>query len=102
MKMQAPRLWRYNQERRRYLGKVGRIVGWSVVRVGPEGLEKRTPYVVGIVEVMGERVVAQITGVEPEKMVEGMRVIGRLRRLFEVPEDELIVYGVKMVALEAK
>jgi uncharacterized OB-fold protein len=97
MKLEPARHWRYNEKRRKYLGKTGRLMNWSVVYVGPEGLENRTPYVVGLVTVGRETVMAQIGEVEPGILKKGMKLWGQLRRLFDVPADQLIVYGVKFV-----
>jgi uncharacterized OB-fold protein len=95
MKIAAARVWRYNQKRREYLGKVGKVIAWSVVRGGPEGMERRTPYVVGIIECEGERLMGQIVDVMPEEMKKGLKVKGVLRRLYDVDLDAVVVYGVK-------
>lgn len=102
MKMQPARLWRYNRERKKYLGKVGKLVGWSQVQVGPEGMERRAPYFIGLIRVGGETVIAQLVEVEAESIKRGMMMVGRLRRLFDVPKDQLIVYGVKFAPLREK
>jgi len=70
------------------------VKGFSVVYVGPEGMENQVPYVVGLVEVDGVRVVSRIVEIEPEEMRLEMVVVGRMRRLFTVSEDGLVVYGV--------
>jgi uncharacterized OB-fold protein len=95
MKIAAARVWRYNRKRREYLGKVGKVIAWSVVRSGPEGMERRTPYVVGIIECDGERLMGQIVEVIPEEMKKGLKVKGVLRRLYDVDLDAIVVYGVK-------
>jgi uncharacterized OB-fold protein len=101
MKMAAPRVWRYNEKRRQLLGKVGQVVAWTIVRAGPEGMEERTPYVVGIIEVDGQRVMGQVVDVDSVQMRVGMKVEGVLRRLFDVDSDALIMYGVKWRAINS-
>jgi uncharacterized OB-fold protein len=100
MKINAPKVWRYNQQRRQYLDKVGKVVGWSVVRNGPEGMEKRTPYVVALIEVGTQRVIGQVVDVDLKTLAVGMKVVGVLRRLFEVDAEAVIVYGIKWRAIE--
>jgi hypothetical protein len=89
------RVWRYNQERRRLLGAFGTLEQFSVVRVGPVGLSNRTPYVIGLVKVGHELVLAQLADVEDIQI--GMRLRGQLRKLFDVNKDGVIVYGIKFV-----
>lgn len=95
MQIAAPRVWRYNHKRREYLGKIGKLMGFSVVRVGPIGWKNRTPYVVGVVAVNGEQLTAQIVEVEIEDLKIGMRVEGVVRRLFDVDPEAVVVYGIK-------
>lgn len=96
----APRVWRYNKQRRRFLGKRGVLVSWSVVRVAPEGMLERTPYVVGLVRVGKALVMAQLIEVEDvSRLRVGLVLIGRLRRLFDVDEKALLVYGIKFAPL---
>lgn len=95
MYLNPARLWRYNQMRRQYLGKKGRLLNWTTVRVGPEGLERRTPYVVGLVQVGKEKVMTQIAEIKTQDLHKGIWLVGRLRRLFDVPDEQLVVYGVK-------
>lgn len=95
MQISPVRVWRYNERRRRFLGVVGTLVSYSVVRVGPQGMESKTPYIVGLVKIGKERVMIQIVGVNTEDLRTGMRLVGRLRRLFTVDPDAVVVYGVK-------
>ena len=102
MKMHPAMLWRRNSERRRYLGIFGKVIGFSVVYQGPLQLEKRTPYVVALIEVGDERVVSQLVDCDPLQVTVGSRVVGVMRKLFDVDADALIVYGVKFSLVEDK
>lgn len=95
MRINPVRVWRYNGLRRKFLGKVGILEEFSVVRVGPTGMENRVPYVVGLVRVGKEKVMAQIVDVDESRVVVGMKMVGRLRRLFDVDPEAVIVYGLK-------
>ncbi len=98
MKLSPATLWRRNEKRRKYLGVMGEVVAFSQVFGGPPQLSKRTPYVVAMVEVENERFMTQLSGVSFEKVEKGMKVKGVLRRMFDVDDDALIVYGVKFVS----
>lgn len=93
-----PRSWRHHQNRMDGWGQEGTLLSWSVVRVGPVGLVEKTPYVVGLVElVQGKRMLAQITDVDLKDLRAGMKCTGVVRRLCVPAEDQLITYGVKFV-----
>jgi uncharacterized OB-fold protein len=63
---------------------------------GTIGLSDKTPYVIGLVQLFcGEVVIGQLTSVDLEHLYVGMVFQGRIRRLFVVPYDQVIVYGVK-------
>ena len=89
------RVWRYNEERRRLLGKQGILRLFSVLRVGPTGMSGRTPYVVGLVQVGDELVIAQLADIQMNSLKKGMKLRGRVRRLFDITLDGVIVYGIK-------
>lgn len=74
---------------------MGILVSYSVVRSAPEGMECYAPYVVGIVCVGKTYAIAQISDVDVHNLRVGMRMVGRLRRLFTAKHVDLITYGVK-------
>lgn len=95
-------LWRRNNERKRYLARKGVIVCFSVVRQAPLQLEKRVPYVVALVEMRKERTIAQVVDCELEDLHIGMKVVGVMRKLFDVDNAGLHVYGVKFSPMMEK
>lgn len=98
MKQSPAKLARTTQERYRFLGKVGRVESFSSVSIGPEGLDRRIPYLVAVVDFGKERAILQLADLKTGDVKVGMKVIGVMRRLFEPGEKELIAYGVKCVA----
>lgn len=98
MEYNPARVWRYNTQRRKHYGDVGKLLSWSVVCVAPQGMQRHTPYIVGIVHIGHENVMGQIVDVTPDKLHEGMKVVGVMRRLFDVSGSAVIVYGVKYSA----
>jgi len=90
------RAWRQQKFRTKGWGESGTLLSWSVVANGPVGMNGRSPYIVGLIELNDRsRVVAQVVDVSPEDLTFGLKVKGVLRRLFDVEEDQIIVYGVK-------
>lgn len=95
MTIPASRVWRYNERRKKYLGEMGKIVSYSIVRIAPTGLMERTPYIVAVIEIGSEFVVGQVVDYDLDSIKTGMKVVGVLRRLFNVSSDGVLLYGVK-------
>lgn len=82
-------------KRYRFLGEKGKLVTWSKVYNPPLSFRDQVSYVVGLVEVRGERTMGQLVGVGEEELEAGMEVVGVLRRLYADGEEGVIVYGTK-------
>ncbi len=95
MNIPAARVWRYNDIRKKYLGEIGTIVSYSLVHVAPIGLVGRTPYVVAVIRIGSECVVGQVVDYDLDSIKTGMKVVGVIRRLFDVSKDGVLLYGVK-------
>lgn len=95
MKTYPAAVWRDNDSRRMFLGVEGKVVAFSVVRQGPGQLDRRTPYVIALIVCGGEKVLAQLTDCDSKEVFVGMEVVGVLRKLYDVPSDSLLRYGVK-------
>ena len=102
MKLSPVRVWRRNCLRREGLGKKGRLEGFTVVRVAPEGLGTAVPYVLGIVRVGSKQLMVQVVGVEEDELRVGMELVGVLRRMVEVDADGVILYGVKFARVRGE
>lgn len=77
------------------LGREGRVVSWTVVRVPPTGFSSLAPYPVVIVEFAdGKRITAQM--VDWSDITFGMKVKVVVRRLSEPPTEGVIPYGIKV------
>lgn len=80
------------------LSETGRLLTYTVIRVGPSEFVGQTPYAVGIVELDGGvRVTAQIADAEFEELKVGMPVRVEFRRIREEGEAGIICYGYKFV-----
>lgn len=82
------------------LGREGKIVSWTVVRVPPAGFSSLAPYPVVIVELAdGKRISAQMVDWTQEDLVFGKKVKVVVRRLSEAPTEGVIPYGIKVKPL---
>ncbi len=78
------------------LSRRGKIVTYSIVRVGAGGLEEQVPYVLAIVELDdGPRLTTQIADCNPEEVKIDDEVELAFRRLGEDGKDGVIYYGFK-------
>ncbi|MFO7872110.1 MAG: Zn-ribbon domain-containing OB-fold protein [Candidatus Undinarchaeales archaeon] len=78
------------------LGKNGKIVTYTVIRVAPEGFEKEVPYIIAIIEMKGgSRLTAQVVDADPEDIEIGKKVEAVFRRISEDGSSGAIYYGYK-------
>ncbi len=74
----------------------GEVYTYTVIYVAPEGFEKRTPYIIGIIKLKeGVLVPGEIVDVEPKDVYIGMPVEVCFRKIKEDGEEGLIYYGYK-------
>jgi len=80
------------------LPAAGKVVTFTVIRVGPADFALDVPYALGIIEVQpGVRLMAQIVDVPPEKIKIGMPVALEFRKVAEEGDAGIIHYGHKAV-----
>jgi len=85
--------WR-DKEKYKYLGKTGKIVGFTKINNPPKGFGK-VPYYVGIIEMRGgKKLTAQLV-LEGKKPEIGGKARGIIRRIGIPDKEEIINYGVK-------
>ena len=78
------------------LSRRGKIVTYSIVHVGTEGLEDQVPYVLAIVELDdGPHLTTQIVDCKPEDIKIGDEVEFTFRRIGQDKDDGVIYYGFK-------
>ncbi len=77
------------------LPRVGVLESFTVVYSVPEGARASSPIALGLVNLGGVRVVAELTDVDPHELRTGLKVEAVLRKLREDREAGLIYYGVK-------
>jgi len=91
------RLWRQHNQRRKELGALGKVIYATIVYEAPDGLAGRTPYALALIHIenSGKMIIGQLADVIPDEVKPGLKVVGQLRRLLNVPEKNLIAYGIK-------
>ena len=85
--------WRHNTQRSKYLGKKGKLLGFTVIRVKPKHMESIPDYCVGLIQIDNHQIMARLSDVDHDQLTIGLKLIGRLRRLLPPTPDSPILYG---------
>lgn len=94
------KIWRHQKEIANLLGKDGKIVSWTMVRVPPAGYEQEAPYPVVLVELeKGKRLTAQLVDWEKKDLAVGRKVKTVYRRIRKPDSEGVIPYGIKLKSL---
>lgn len=91
------KVWRNQKYITENLGKQGKIVSFTIIRVGPKGFENQIPYPIVIVEMAdGERLVGQLVDWQASDLKIGKKVEAVVRRIHQSGDPEgVIPYGIK-------
>ncbi len=82
------------------LSDSGKILTYTVIRVGPPNFSQETPYAVGIVEVNdGVKITMQIADIDVNKVEIGQKVKIVFRRIQDEGKSGLHCYGYKAVVI---
>ncbi|GAB4109642.1 MAG: Zn-ribbon domain-containing OB-fold protein [Roseiflexaceae bacterium] len=74
----------------------GTIYSFTIVRQPPEGYDMQSPYVLAMVQLAeGPMVTAQLTDCDEQQVAIDMQVEMVTRKLHDLGEDGLLVYGYK-------
>jgi uncharacterized OB-fold protein len=80
------------------LSDTGKVVTYTIIRVGPSDFVEEVPYGLGIVEVDGGvRLMAQLVDVPLDDIKTGMPVRLEFRKIYQEGEAGIICYGHKAV-----
>ncbi len=94
------KIWRNQKKVAALLGKEGKIISWTIVRVPPAEFSDQAPYPVVIVALSGGgRIMAQLVDPTEEKSRIGMKVVTVIRRVTHPDPDGVIPYGIKVKPL---
>ena len=78
------------------IGVLGKIISWTVIRSGPEGFNRQTPYIVALVELETKnRMMMQIVDDCGLPIKTGQKVVTVVRRGAETDNGGVIDYALK-------
>jgi uncharacterized OB-fold protein len=94
------KLWRRGKKLATHIGREGKILLWTIVRVPPKNFADQAPYPVVIVKLNdGEMMVGQLVDWEEKDLKVGREVIAVMRRINHGDEESIIPYGIKFKPL---
>lgn len=90
------KLWRRQDEVASNIGREGKILNFTIIRVPPKAFHHEAPYPVVIVEMENKkRMIGQLVDWDKEDLITGRRVKAVLRRLFSADSESIIAYHIK-------
>ncbi len=91
------KIWRNQKKTATLIGKIGRIISWTIIRVPPADFTDQAPYPVVLVELTdGKRITAQLVDYKPENLHYGQKVRTVIRRVMQPNNEGVIPYGIKV------
>ncbi len=88
--------WRNQKKITELVGKTGKIVTFTIIRVPPAGYSDQAPYAVAVIDFGAtDRVSCQIVDCELTDISIGMTVRLTVRRVKTPGIDDVIPYGIK-------
>lgn len=94
------KLWRRQKNTSALIGKKGKILQWTIIRVPAKSFMDQAPYPVIIVEMQnGENMIGQLVDWQQKDLKAGKEVIAVLRRLRTEQKEDVIYYNIKFKPL---
>ena len=97
MNMMTPvKIHRHQKETTSLIGKKGKIVVWTIIRIATKLFSSQAPYPVVIVKLEnGEQIIGQLVDWQEEDLKVGRLVIAVLRRSHTEDKESVITYTIK-------
>src|SRR5437588_75901 len=90
------KLWRRQKNTASLIGKKGKIVQWTIIRVPSKSFASQAPYPVVIVAMeTGENMMGQLVDYEKKDIQNGREVVMVLRRHVTEDKESVIPYIIK-------
>lgn len=90
------KLWRRQKNVSTLIGKKGKIIQWTIIRVPAKSFVDQAPYPVVIVKMQhGENMIGQLVDWRQKDLRAGKEVIAVLRRLSTEEKEDIIYYNIK-------
>ena len=94
------KLWRRHKNTATLIGKKGKILLWTIIRVPARSFVDQAPYPVVIVKMQnGENMIGQLVDWQEEDLKVGREVVCVLRRLSTEEKESVIYYNIKFKPL---
>lgn len=90
------KLWRRQKNTSSLIGKKGKILNWTIIRIPAKSFVDQAPYPVVIVKMQnGENMIGQLVDWQQKDLTAGKEVISVLRRLRTEGKEDVIYYHIK-------
>ena len=94
------KLWRRQKNTASLIGKKGKILNFTIIRVPSKSFVDQAPYPVVIVKMQsGENMIGQLVDWENEDLAIGREVVAVLRRLKTEEMEDILYYHIKFKPL---
>lgn len=94
------KLWRRQENTAQLIGKKGKILQWTMIRVSAKSFVDQAPYPVIIVKMQnGENMIGQLVDWQSKDLIIGKEVVAVLRRLRTEGKEDVIYYNIKFKPL---
>lgn len=94
------KIWRNQKKTASLIGKTGKVVSWTVIRVPPADFSDQAPYPVVLVELTnGKRIMAQFVDYDQKNLKQGQKVVTVVRRVIKPNSEGVIPYGIKVTPI---
>ena len=94
------KLWRRQKNVTSLIGKRGKILQWTLIRIPPKSFMDQAPYPVVIVKMQnGENMIGQLVDWQEKDLIIGKEVVSVLRRLRTEEREDIIYYNIKFKPL---
>jgi uncharacterized OB-fold protein len=100
MNISPVKLWRRQKNTSSLIGKKGKILLWTIIRIPARSFIDQAPYPVVIVKMEdGENMVGQLVDYKDKDLKKGQRVISVLRKLTTKQNEDIVYYNIKFKPL---
>ncbi len=94
------KLWRRHKNSAFLIGKKGKILQWTTIRIPAKSFSDQAPYPVVIVKMQsGENMIGQLVDWQEKDLMTGREVVSVLRRLRTEEKEDVIYYHIKFKPL---
>lgn len=94
------KLWRRQENTTSLIGKRGKILQWTMIRIPAKSFIDQAPYPVVIIKMEGgENMIGQLVDWQQKDLIIGKEVVSVLRRLRTEGKEDVIYYHIKFKPL---